>query len=672
MIDEKTFLQLATEAKAAITDGRLSDTLLLLRPLTNSVGNNHLSDERETIEADYERLLQFMQTGGKDDTRTEQHLRLLQKAISLLQDTRRLRRLGRLGDIYSHTWSRLTQHWEDGVDNAIATLERGLTINAEDTAFNLIWTAPQLTHEAKDIILRFLERSDNEYVPYYISALTLSLLEYFDAPKLDLLLKYCQSADIQLRSRALVGACVASQLHSGYIALYPELCDKFTRLRLNDEIAVIQHNFCLYQETDRIQHTIQLYIRGKKTQKEVDRDTKKMMDMYNDGIDINLNTLGTLKKFPFFGEPCHWFLPFKGDGQSNEATAFLNKLDLCDSDKHSLNLMFDAMPQTQRNEMRQHIKDTLPNFAEISNNGGGHTTEQAYRNVIQCLCRCLLHSPWSAEWPVVFSPQMMFIANPILRPCIKADKKYLAKIGHILRKYKHYADAKRHFLLQLETEGGTARIFSALAKCEEKEGNAQKAANYYRQAALVSPGEKAHLWNLQLCLRELGQHEARLDCLTELEELFPDDSNVLYECGLCLMKLGRWQEAKGRFFRLEFSDRAVVQSVRAIAWCALQMCDLKLAHSYYDRLLDRSCNIPTWEDYLNYAHTLWLQGDIPKALELYQQYIHTYITTEQNVKAPLSPFDKDKDMLVRLGIQPSDICLMHDIIARGSGLRTAP
>ncbi len=695
MINDRTFTQFATEAKECIVNGRLHDALSLLASLTNALGNNQLSEARETINADYTRLLQFMRQNGKDESRAYQHHRLIQKTIGLLQDVRRLHRLQRTSDIYSHTWNRYPTPWDNGVSEALTAVAKSHTL--QDDIFNLLWTSPQLNSESKDVVANILESNPSGDTPYYISALALALLEYFDPEKLDLLLTYCNAKDVQLRSRALVGVCISSQLYSAYIPFYPNLTKAFDSLDLNDEIRIVQRDFCMYQETERIHRRIQQDILprllnsqqqrkklgfeiteinlqdaaskvDKKTRKQIKESIHEMMGMFMEGVDFNIETFGSMKKFPFFQEPCHWFMQFK-DQYENEATReSIRNLKLCDSDKFSFCMLVDALPNEQKEDLKQHMIEGMANFSEVRRKE--NATEEAYHNVIQCLSRCLRRSPWSADWPAVFSPQTIFINNPILKRKLTKDANYLYKVGSSLLRYKRYADARQHFLPLLKLIGVSTELLSDLATCEEHEGNLQNATDYMVQATQLEPENKTYLNRLQSYFAVLEQYEAQLDCLEEMEQLFPDDEDVLVDLGLCLMQLERWKEARNKFLQLELNEKKVVPSMRAVAWCALQMKDFEHANRYYHRLLEEMPRKVSWEDYLNCGHTEWLLGNTASALNLYYRYVDKYLSSERGVKNALAPFDNDAKVLKKLGVSQSDIYLLHDIIARGRDFKT--
>ncbi|MCD7721957.1 MAG: hypothetical protein LUI09_06970, partial [Prevotellaceae bacterium] len=620
MTDDKAFQQMAAEAKDCLAKGRLRDALILLSSLTIDAGDTKLSDRRTAISDDYERMLRFLRLNGKDDTRAEQHLRLMQKTIALLQDTRREFRLRHSDDIYCRTW-RQCQSNTSTVDFTEA-----------DRTFNIIWTAPQLTDEAKDFITSQLQNQDSDDAPYYLSALTLSLLEYFDAAKLEILLHYCASPDVELRSRSLVGACVCSQLHSSFLQFYPTLLEMYRTLNLNAEIALVQHNFCIYQEGARIHKKFKEEIlpnlrkaqeqRRKlgfeaeeldledadnildsRTKSRLQKSFKEMAALFVDGVDINLETFGTLKKFPFFAEPCHWLRPFSTKLVGDTMGAIIQSLHLCDADKYSFCLFFNSMPDSKAANMKQQLAEGL---REPHRKPSKRSPEDAYQNVIQCLSRLLRRSPWSSGWPAVFSPKLLFVNSPALKSSLASDGNYLHRTAETLLRYGHYTDAKTHLELLLKLEGSTAGLLAALATCEEKEGNAFKAASLLRQALLLDPQNKKLLHRLQACLAMAGQHEAQLDCLLQLESLDPEDERTLVDCGMCLMQLERWKEAQQRFFKLELSGKRVIPSTRAVAWCALQLGDLPTAHRYYHWLVEENPQGACWEDCLNCAHTEWL------------------------------------------------------------------
>ena len=147
--------------------------------------------------------------------------------------------------------------------------------------------------------------------------------------------------------------------------------------------------------------------------------------------------------------------------------------------------------------------------------------------------------------------------------------------------------------------------------------------------------------------------------------MHPDEAKVLTEVGMCLMQLERWDEAQKRFYKMEFRGQRVLPAMRAIAWCALRQKDYALAYQYYGRILTDYRAEAKWEDYLNAAHVAWLENEISRAITLYREYMHRYITATPNTKNALEPFEQDAHILIEHGKSATDIALMHDLIGKG-------
>lgn len=79
-----------------------------------------------------------------------------------------------------------------------------------------------------------------------------------------------------------------------------------------------------------------------------------------------------------------------------------------------------------------------------------------------------------------------------------------------------------------------------------------------REVLMIDPGDHKALYDLGLTLMELGRYDEAIASfregirLTKFAEWYPDS---LYQIGRCLAKLGRWEEARARFERvIEIQD----------------------------------------------------------------------------------------------------------------------
>ena len=76
---------------------------------------------------------------------------------------------------------------------------------------------------------------------------------------------------------------------------------------------------------------------------------------------------------------------------------------------------------------------------------------------------------------------------------------------------------------------------------------------------------------------------------------------------------------------------------------------------YYEKILESK---PLATDYLNAGHVAWGLGNLEKAVELYSQAA----SESSNRETFLEMFSKDKETLIKQGIEEKEIPLMLDLI----------
>ncbi len=706
MTDKTTFNQWANEAKRHLIKGELRSALSSMMLMGDGLESATHRQTCQRISNDYEAILASMQEGANDSSRAHSHTLLLQEAIREVESMRHMYRVRTAGDIYSRTWHAGPYNNNEDINVALSLGRSFALTGKSDVTFNLLWTSPQLTEESKGMVARIMEEEgDSRQTAYYVSALMLALLEFFDAAKIDLLLRYCDHKDADIRSRAVVGTCLTTQLHAPYLAFFPTLFAEVGKRLRREELIIVQHDLCIYRESVNIRQRIEEEIlphiaeaRGRRAKlgfeenvldfeemsAHMDKDTRRRIEgnlreiagMFVDGMDINLDTFGTMKSFGFFSHPCNWLVPYE-DGRHGVSIGGLGrKFKLCDADRYSLALYLGSLPEKERDEAVEHM--TTDDAVRGAKDNEKRSVEEAYHNVLQCLNRLLNRSPWKGGWPNVFSEGMILLNNPALSPTLSRDREFLHKTAGLLLRHKHNAEALRHFKALVAVEGGSAELYTAMGLCHRGMGNMQEAVSFLREATAFAPDDRRYMDNLAACLDEMGEKEDRLNCLLELERLYPNDEKTTVDAGLCLMDLGRWKEAQERFLRLEFTSKRPLPSARAVAWCALMLKDLTRAEAYYRRLLEEGgkksrkargdAQRTRWEDCLNLAHTEWLMGNETEAINLYKRYVSLRLSAEgeaaKGVADVLAPFDEDSDKLLHLGMMQTDIYLLRDILSR--------
>jgi len=696
LIDEQSFKQLTKSIEEELEQGHLYGALgvldNLLDALTILPGRSALKEKRENIDADYQRLLHFMAEGINDPSRQDLQTRLIQKTFRILQDLRREYEIKTEDNGYSF-FAKSTWYVND--ENPLTKSlqnQNELDFEAQDQLFNIIWMAPQLHSSEEQELRLFLCSASEKQRCYILSALNISLYHYFDAAKFRILLEYCNSTSEDERARALFGICTVTQLCAKSIALYPALREEVILLMRSEDtvkgITLIQHQICMYWENERMRHRIEDEIipsliqaaRNRKkmgfdemdfdlsdeesefnisdeSRKKIENGLLEMNQLFQEGMDMNLHTFTSLKGYSFFSKPAHWLAPFDMARPEVPNIRILQYLPLCDSDKYSLSLLHNHMPEAQRRAMEGMFDNNGEIFAQ-------HSREdyEPFKNVIQNLYRLQHRSPWASLWPDIFSFNMLFIKNGILGKELRKHPDFLKTTANLLLRYRYFEQAAEHLEALAEIEGTDAELLMQLGISMQAQGKYQRAINYYQQADLLDGQNPKILYRLQFCYAMTERNKEQLQCLLELEKADPENPKILTETGLCLMQLERWDEAQKRFFKLEFMEKRLLPSLRAIAWCALRKGDYDQARQYYNRILKEYSTNDNWEDFLNAGHTAWLQGNIQEGATLYVQYYKRYLSANPKATDGLAPFMQDAHILQEKGISESDISLMHDLI----------
>ena len=699
MLDRQTFQQLTDTIRESLVEGHLNNALSLLSNILDIQKSPNLKREASNIQADYDRLLHYMAEGSVDTQRDILYNRFILKAFRILQNIRYNYHIDNEKDYFAFMARTIRPIWKEQFDISTTQLKSPLTFDQQDYLFDLIWLSAQLnTNEERQLRL-FLIATDSRLRCYLLNALTISSLHFFDAAKLRLLLEYAVANETdengQVCANATVGVIVCCILYAPIIPLFPQIYNSIQKLLQTSSFigaaTQVQHIFCLYQEVERFRQKMEQEIfptlikasqeqirfgfnvedeqtflspetelrLSKEERKKISESAQEMFQMFQEGVDINLHTFVALKGFHFFHRLCHWVAPFDEKRPGIVPHPLLRKMQLCDSDMYSIALLAEKIPEKQRNEMEQMIKEKV-------GEEDGHVQPvnlSPYRNIIQCLFRLLRRSPWSAMWPDVFALPP-FIDNPILGPTLSKSPTYIHDISQTLYRHKQFEQAEKHFKHLLQIEGSHCELLCKIAYCHEQQKQYAKAIRYLQEALMLEPDNMQALYHIQSCHGHLSQYKQQLEYLLQLEKKTPDEPRILTDTGLCLMQLQRWEEAQKRFYKMEYKNLRVVPSKRAIAWCALQSQDYPLAERYYKNIMEETPTQSRWDDYLNIAHTYWLQGNMSLAVSHYIEYAHRYMHAHPDHTDALSPFLTDSDMLQKHGKSLSDIRLMHDLISQ--------
>lgn len=552
---------------------------------------------------------------------------------------------------------------------------------------------------------------DSELLPandlcLFIGAVLLSLMECFDPRKFSWLLDAATHADTQVSQRALVVIAIVLHIHPDRLQLYPELEAKLSLLNedgsFGKQLNRVYIQLLRSQETEKIDKKMREEIipemmknvtimRNMKYgfEENADEDDRnpdwekafeesglgdkirEMNELQLEGADVYMSTFAQLKSYPFFQNPHNWFYPFdmqhssiirefglKPTGENAVLSLILQSGFFCNSDKYSLCFTMAHIPQAQRNMMlSQMTSQDLNELLDESKSSGlkqyAQRPDVISNQYIHDLYRFFKLSQRRREFRDIFKEEIALHRIPALKDILYKPELLIAAGDFHFRK-EHPAEALGIYKEVADMNYADADIFQKTGYCLQKEKRYKEAVDAYRKADILKPD---HVWtirHLATCYRQMHDFATALEYYRKAEAIQPENRNVIFFIGSCLAEQERYEEALQYFFKLDLMENDCIKAWRAIGWCSFVSGKSEQAMRYYEKVLARQ---PIATDYLNAGHVALKLGNMEKAAGLYGK-----ATAESGSRETfLEMFDKDRDTLIRLGIDEKDLPLIRDL-----------
>ena len=541
----------------------------------------------------------------------------------------------------------------------------------------------------------------------FTGAVLLSLMECFDPRKFSWLLDAATHADTQVSQRALVIIAIVLHIHPNRLWLYPELEARLSLLNedgsFGKQLNRVYIQLLRSQETEKIDKKMREEIipemmknvsimRNMKYgfEENMDEDDRnpdwekafeesglgdkirEMNELQLDGADVYMSTFAQLKSYPFFQNPHNWFYPFdmqhsgiirefglKPTGDNAILSLILQSGFFCNSDKYSLCFTMAHIPQAQRNMMlSQMTSQDLNELMDESKSSGlrqyAQRPDVISNQYIHDLYRFFKLSQRRHEFRDIFKEEIALHRIPALKDILRKPE-LLVTIADFHFRKEHPAEALGIYQEVIDMNYADADIFQKTGYCLQKEKRYKEAISAYRKADVLKPD---HIWtirHLATCYRQLRDFASALEYYRKVEAMQPENRNVTFFIGSCLAEQERYEEALQCFFKLDLMENDCIKAWRAIGWCSFVSGKSEQAMRYYEKVLALK---PIATDYLNAGHVALRLGNMEKAAELYGKAA----SESGNRETFLEMFDKDKETLIKLGIDENDIPLIRDLV----------
>ena len=545
-----------------------------------------------------------------------------------------------------------------------------------------------------------------------VSAIMLSAMQSFCPQKFRVLAEvYRQATDEQLRQRALVGwVFVACCSDTSAWRLFPETGNTIASLctdeQTRNELAELQMQLIYCTEADADTHTIQKEILPdimngsniKMTRQglvEMDEDSlddilhpeaaaqnmermeksmKRMVDMQKQGADIYFGGFSQMKRFPFFSQLSNWFVPFYSQHpnispiwNNTRGKRFLKAITrmgaFCDSDKYSFVLAFnqvlDRLPQSMLRLIEEGEATAIPLGGEVPQE---QQAEPPFlrRLYLQDLYRFFRLFAARSEFGNPFE-HIVFFAHPLFRFGNEAESSSHLSVARFLLKRRRYADAvsvldnvpDQQYDFQYYMMMGTA-----LTHLTPTGSHLSPLACYHLALEKQPHSDKAQAALARALFADQRYGEA-LDTYVLLLEKQPDHRSYQLNAAVCLVNLQRSDEALKMLYKLNYLYPDDASANRVLAWALTLSGKYEQADKLYGQLL--ALDEPQPSDMLNYGYSLWLAGDVMKAISMFRQFIKARGDDAVDMEQELM-HGAEHSLLLQHGITDTEIRLMLDTL----------
>ncbi|MEI6124419.1 MAG: tetratricopeptide repeat protein [Bacteroidota bacterium] len=544
------------------------------------------------------------------------------------------------------------------------------------------------------------------------TAVTLSMIRFFDTQKIDLLFGFYESGLHQVKQRALVGIVLLFYLYDDRINYYKALNDKVKKIYARNEISetdvlTIIKQFVKAKDTEKITRRMQDEIIPdiqKLTPRIEDKldlmnlmndesafdknpdwqsileDSPELMDkleelskMQLDGNDVFMSAFSMLKQFAFFDHISNWFVPFYKENSETRSVldseegkfkeVFSASLErstyMCNSDKYSFMLNLRMMPEQQKSMLLSMFNAELESVNELADEdeilNSAIINQTVYTQYIQDLYRFYKLHTLRGDFSDIFEMKLDFYTKGFVRTIFR-DETFLTKIADFYFKTDHYTEASDVFL-QIESHGGKAdmELLQKMGYCFQRAEKYEKALKYYHKAELFDSRQSWCLKKIAFCYNQLKNYGKALEYYLEVEKLEPTNRNILVNIANCYLNLKDFNKALHYFYKIEFNTNDISGICRPISWCLFVLGAFDKAEEYILKLMENANNY----DFMNYGHLEFVKGNREKASELYLQSIHYKANSWELF---LRGFVADTEYLLKFGVSEQEIQIMLDFV----------
>ncbi len=703
----RKILKKLKNTKKIILKENLYNAIIELKNLYASIEHKPPQREFNNIESTFNYMLEYF---GKDtpDPQREKIYKQLQKDLLNITDN-----FEEYIKSYQTTdYRNIYSYYHQKVD--LLDLINKFDNNYEklEDIFKRIWLKNKFETNLKIGFNQIFESKEikTDYKAAFVSAITLSLIRFFDTNKFEILFETYQKCSPEISLRGLVGLILGLLFHQKRIKLYPQISSRFSLMNEvpnnTKNIELVLFQLIRSKETEDIirefeQEIMPEMMKFQDDIKKLDFDdlaSDNMMDDENpgwenffdknpeflermenftkrqfDGSDIFSATLGNLKNFSFFQKISNWFLPFKSDNieirqklsnSLDEKTAekFLQSFEkasyFCNSDKFSFCLHIpDISPQMRNTAVNMLINEIeaaeeMIKDEKITNDF--KVNKDIITRYIQDLYRFYNFNSNFKGYPNIFKLDLSIHNSEILN--------YFDNKEHILRSTaelffskKFFVEAAQAFEKAVNFGLNEADVYEKLAFSYQKIKKFDKALNYYKKAELFDRNKKWLFKKIGFTSLKTSNFQQALDYYKKAETEDPEDIAIQTFIGKCFLAKEDYEQALKYYFKADFYKPNNVKTMRSIAFASLKLGKFEQATKYALKCIDKK---GAKFDFFLLGNINWINNNKKEAILYYKTAMSEFDSFDKF----RDDFLIDKKFLMDKNISETDISLMIDYL----------
>ena len=713
MMDINKAAELHTTVADLLRKEQLLTAYAKMKVLVEEAADWNLRSEYENMTETYQRMLDFIAQNMADPERGKMYLNLITKGLILNDRLLRAIHIQVGTSLYYRTIRDLLRTPQMvSLYNAIEWIRQSIKADGDVShntevqhrLFNALWTSDIWSPNDRTLVYELLQELPENLAALSVSAITMGLMEMFDPQKyLFLFDAYAHPANI-VNQRAVAGIALGCLMHDNRMRNNKEIRDCVKSFEENaafkKDLQCAQMQILRSRETEKIskfmnEEFIPEMLKNpalKKDKTGLDslaiedtmnpewekwiesKDVKSKMNimnqLYTTGADIHMASFANMKNFPFFRNMSNWFLPFDPKhpdvafdniGEETSGLKIVQQMvggsEFCDSDCYSLYLFLTSLPQGTRQMMSQHMPTLTEEMQEqikelyARQNDRSNVCKKYTQNVYR------FYKLFSRrhEFTDVFDEETNLQYCDTLHPLV-SDSNHLHDVAMFLFSQKHYEEAEMMYASLEMTTIPTVEISQKRGFCLQQLKRYDEAIEQYENADLQHPNNLWNLTHLAQCCNYADQPEKAVQYYLKAEGISPDDLNLQLQTGNCLAKLGQYDEAFKRFFKVHYLDEKSTTVWRAIAWYSLMAGKMEQAERFYQMIEDNGGG-DNASDLLNIGHMHWIKQDFSKATKYYKK-CYQLAGEDSFCEMLLS----DADSLLLMNVPPMDVPLILDLV----------